>query len=107
MREALSCTDCHGEHRILSPQERNSPVFTTNLPTLTYSRCHGDVQLATKFGIDPETVPTYEDSYHGLALREGRATVASCASCHGIHDILPSSDSRSYIAKQNLAQTCG
>ena len=107
VREAPSCTDCHGEHRILSPQERDSPVFAANLPTLTCGRCHGDVRLATKFGIDPETVPAYEDSYHGLALREGRATVASCASCHGIHDILPSSDPRSHIAKQNLAQTCG
>ena len=24
------CTDCHGEHRILSPEEPGSPVFATN-----------------------------------------------------------------------------
>jgi cytochrome b subunit of formate dehydrogenase len=107
VRQAPSCIDCHGEHRILSPQEHDSPVYAANLPTMTCGRCHGDVRLAAQFGIDPDRVPSYQDSYHGLALREGRATVASCASCHGVHDILPSSDPRSHVAKQNLAKTCG
>jgi cytochrome b subunit of formate dehydrogenase len=107
VRQAPSCTDCHGEHRILAPEERDSPVYAGNLATMTCGRCHGDVRLAAQFGIDPDRVPAYDDSYHGLAMREGRTTVASCASCHGIHDILPSSDPRSHVAKANLAKTCG
>jgi cytochrome b subunit of formate dehydrogenase len=33
--------------------------------------------------------------------------VANCASCHGVHDIKPSSDPASSINKANLATTCG
>jgi len=33
--------------------------------------------------------------------------VANCASCHGAHSILPSSDPRSSINRANLARTCG
>jgi cytochrome b subunit of formate dehydrogenase len=33
--------------------------------------------------------------------------VANCASCHGVHDILPSSDPQSTINRANLAVTCG
>jgi len=33
--------------------------------------------------------------------------VANCASCHGVHNILPSSDPRSTINRANLVKTCG
>jgi cytochrome b subunit of formate dehydrogenase len=106
-REAPVCTDCHGEHRILSPEESGSPVFVTNVPKMTCGRCHRDLRLAEKFGIDAGKVPVYEDSYHGLAARSGVLTVAHCGSCHGVHDTLPSSDPRSHTHKDNLAATCG
>jgi cytochrome b subunit of formate dehydrogenase len=107
IRESPVCTDCHGEHRILSPQERGSPVYASNIPRRTCGHCHGDLRLGEKFGIPPDKVPAYEDSYHGLAMRSGVATVAHCGSCHGIHDILPSSDPRSAIHPDNVPQTCG
>jgi hypothetical protein len=93
VRQSPVCTDCHGEHRILSPSEPGSPVYPTNVPKMTCGRCHGDLLLAERFGIDPATVPAFEDSYHGLAIRAGVPSVANCSSCHGVHDILPSSDS--------------
>ena len=37
----------------------------------------------------------------------GAQTVANCASCHGVHNILPSSDPRSTINRANLIKTCG
>ena len=107
VREAPVCSDCHGEHRILSPREPGSPVFPTNIPTLTCGRCHSDVRLSEKFGLALDKVPAYADSYHGLAGRAGVQTVANCASCHGVHDILPSSDPRSHVNPANVAQTCG
>jgi len=33
--------------------------------------------------------------------------VANCASCHGVHNILPSSDARSMVNRANLVATCG
>ena len=105
--EAPTCTDCHGEHSILAPSDPNSPVYVTNVSTVTCSRCHGDTRLEARFNLPPGRVTSYENSYHGLASKAGSQTVANCASCHGVHDILPSSDPRSTIAKANLAATCG
>jgi cytochrome b subunit of formate dehydrogenase len=107
VEEAPACSDCHGEHRILGPQEPGSPVYATNVPLQTCGRCHGDVRLEQKFGLSPDKVPAYENSYHGLASRSGVTTVANCASCHGVHDILPSSDPRSHVNPARLAETCG
>lgn len=101
------CTDCHGEHQILSPSEPGSPVFPTNVPLQTCGHCHTDLRLSEKYGLALDKVPAYEDSYHGLAARAGVQTVANCASCHGVHDILPSSDPRSHIHPANLPETCG
>ncbi len=105
--EAPVCTDCHGEHRILSPGQPESPVFATNIPKMTCGRCHGDLRLAEKFGLSADKLTAYDESYHGLATRSGVTTVAHCASCHGVHDIQPSSDPRSHVHADNLAETCG
>lgn len=107
VRESPTCIDCHGEHRILEPRRRDSPVYPTNIPKMICGRCHSDIHLSEKFGISADRVPAYEDSYHGLAARAGRITVANCASCHGVHDILPSSDPASHIHPDHLAATCG
>ena len=60
-----------------------------------------------RFNVPASRVPTYEDSYHGLASSSGQQTVANCASCHGVHNIFPSSDPRSTVNKANLGKTCG
>jgi cytochrome b subunit of formate dehydrogenase len=107
IREAPVCVDCHGEHRILGPADKGSPVFASNVPKMTCGRCHGDLRVTEKFGLKNDAVSAFEDSFHGLAGQSGNVTVANCASCHGVHDILPSSDPRSHIHPRNLATTCG
>jgi formate dehydrogenase gamma subunit len=104
---APTCTDCHGEHRILAPNDPNSPVYVANISRVTCAHCHADQRLNARFALPPGRVSSYENSYHGLAAQAGSLTVANCASCHGVHNILPSSDPRSTIAKANLAATCG
>ena len=101
------CTDCHGEHRILSPADAASPVSATKVATETCGRCHASWRLSEKYGFDPQKVSAFQDSYHGLAARAGKATVANCSSCHGVHDIRRSSDPKSSINPTNLAATCG
>lgn len=107
IQESPVCTDCHGEHDILGPSDRDSPVFASNIPKMTCGRCHGDLRLSQKFELPTEQVPAFADSFHGLASRAGSVTVAHCASCHGVHDILPSSDPVSHTHPANLAATCG
>ena len=101
------CTDCHGEHRILGAGESGSPVFAANVPGETCGRCHGDARLSSKYGLATGNVAAFQDSFHGLALRAGQVRVANCASCHGVHDIRPSSDPRSHVNPANLPATCG
>lgn len=105
--EAPVCTDCHGIHSIKTHLDPNSPVSALNLAKVTCARCHEGVRLSQEFGTQRHAVSTYLDSYHGLASRGGSQVVANCASCHGVHNILPSSDPRSTINKANLAKTCG
>jgi formate dehydrogenase gamma subunit len=105
--QAATCTDCHSEHKILAPANPGSPVYMANVSQEACSRCHGDTRLMAGFNLPANRVPTYEDSYHGLASREGGQTVANCASCHGVHNIYPSSDARSTVNRANLGKTCG
>jgi formate dehydrogenase gamma subunit len=105
--QAATCSDCHGEHRILAPGNPESPVYVANVSQQTCSHCHGNTQLITSFNMPPNRVPTYEDSYHGLAAQGGRQTVANCASCHGVHNIYRPTDPRSTVNKANLGRTCG
>ncbi|MBP1688237.1 MAG: Cytochrome b subunit of formate dehydrogenase-like protein [Deltaproteobacteria bacterium] len=106
-RDAPVCTDCHGEHRILGPGDIASPVSATKVSSETCGRCHSSWRLSEKYGFDAQKVSAFRDSYHGLAGRGGKATVANCSSCHGVHDIRPSSDPRSSINAANLSATCG
>jgi cytochrome b subunit of formate dehydrogenase len=71
------------------------------------AQCHGSVRLSNEFGMPSGQVNTYLSSYHGMASKMGSTTVANCASCHGVHNILPSRDPRSTINHANLAKTCG
>lgn len=107
VRDVPVCTDCHGEHRIVARTEPTSPVFAANIPGEICGRCHANARLTEKYGLSLEKVPAFQDSYHGLALRTGQLTAANCASCHGVHDIRPSSDPRSHVHKNNLPETCG
>ena len=101
------CTDCHGEHLILAPSEPGSLVNPARVSAVTCGHCHGDERLAARYALPLENVPAFRDSYHGLASRAGSQSVANCASCHGVHNILPSSDARSTVNRANLAKTCG
>jgi cytochrome b subunit of formate dehydrogenase len=105
--DAPACTDCHGEHNILKHNDPRSRVAAANLSAQVCSPCHSSLALSTKYGLDSDRFKTFSDSYHGLALRGGSVEVANCASCHGAHNIKPSSDSTSMIHKSNLAVTCG
>lgn len=101
------CTDCHGIHSIKAHIDPNSSVSEQNLARSTCARCHEGVRLTQEFGIAGDRISTYLDSYHGLASENGSAVVANCASCHGVHNILPSSDPHSTINRANLDATCG
>jgi cytochrome b subunit of formate dehydrogenase len=104
--DAPVCTDCHGEHSILSPKNVESTVHSRQIRD-TCARCHADVRLSKKFGLPPDRIVSFDSSFHGLAAKSGSQTVANCSSCHGFHDILASSDAKSMTNPKNLPKTCG
>lgn len=105
--DAPVCTDCHGEHGILSPDDPRSPVSRSKVAEMTCSPCHESTVLNEKYGLQTDRLTTFIDSYHGLKSKAGDTHVANCASCHGVHRILPSSDPTSTVNPANLQATCG
>jgi cytochrome b subunit of formate dehydrogenase len=104
--QAPLCTDCHGEHKIIKHTSAASPVNPAHIRD-TCASCHDNVRLTQKFGLPSDRLVSFDSSFHGLASKEGSQTVANCASCHGVHNILPSSDPKSTINPRNLPKTCG
>jgi cytochrome b subunit of formate dehydrogenase len=102
IKEAPTCTDCHSDHKI----EDLRSASTLRLAEQICSRCHSSERLNSKFSLPTNRVSSFFDSYHGLAARMGSASAANCASCHGFHNILPPTDPKSMVHKDNLVRTC-
>ena len=102
------CKDCHGNHEIVSVKDSKSPVYPMNIPMLC-GRCHREgspVQIQRHIPQD-SIIQNYTESIHGEGLlKKGLLVAASCVSCHSSHHILPHTDSRSTIARNNIAHTC-
>ena len=105
-RGAPVCTDCHGVHTISRVSDAASGVFPSRVPE-TCGQCHAAERITTRYRLPAYVVETYMDSFHGLAHQLGSVTAANCASCHGAHEILPSSNPHSSIHPSNLPKTCG
>ena len=107
-RLAPTCQNCHGSHDITPVKYLKSKVAPINIPCLC-GQCHKEgssVQLQRNI---PQThiLENYSESIHGEALlKKGLIVTATCVSCHTAHDILPHTDSRSSIARKNIANTC-
>ncbi len=105
---APSCKSCHGYHYILPVKNLNSAVAPLKIPFLC-GRCHREgtkVQLQRRIPED-KILQNYSLSIHGEGLlKKGLVVSATCISCHSSHRILPHTDPRSTIARQNIAATC-
>jgi cytochrome b subunit of formate dehydrogenase len=101
------CTTCHGEHGILPHDDPRARVSPTQVAEATCAPCHESAFLNEKYGLPAGRLASFVDSYHGLKSKAGDTRVANCASCHGGHRILPSTDPTSTIHPANLQATCG
>ncbi len=104
--DSPTCTGCHGEHIMLSPKDPKSRVSHANVAHETCGRCHENPIIIRKYGLAPDVVQTYTDSYHGLATRAKNRRTPNCADCHNAHDVLTQRDSLSTIHEANVVATC-
>ena len=88
MRVAV-CSDCHGAHDILPPEDPSSRVFPLNVPR-TCGRCHGDSTIVDRSGGRADAYRAYLASVHARELIErGNARAPTCVGCHGVHGAAP------------------
>src|SRR6266536_2977718 len=87
---APGCTDCHSAHAI---QQHEVAAFQTGAIN-ECGTCHH------------ESLSTYRDTFHGQVTALGYTRTATCASCHGAHDVLPPTNPASKVSKQNRLATC-
>ncbi|HPS79636.1 MAG TPA: cytochrome c3 family protein [Thermoanaerobaculaceae bacterium] len=89
-KELPVCADCHSSHTIRRTDEKGFQLEIME----KCGRCHGEI------------AKTYFDTYHGKVTQLGYTKTAKCYDCHGAHDILPPSDPRSHLSRENVVATC-
>jgi cytochrome b subunit of formate dehydrogenase/uncharacterized protein with PIN domain len=102
------CQTCHGNHDILPVKNRDSAVAPFRVPFVC-GKCHQEGSPVQRQRVihQDHILENYSESIHGEGLlKRGLAVSATCASCHTPHHILPHTDSRSSIARKNIAATC-
>ena len=105
---APGCKSCHGTHHVQRPSTPGSAVSIMEVPRLCGS-CHreGTAVSLTRQISQTNILENYAESIHGEGLfKRGLTVTAVCTSCHTAHFVLPHTDPRSSIAKQNIAKTC-
>ena len=105
--ESPTCNDCHGEHNIHSPQEKDAITNRLNSSSLVCANCHASQAMMARFGLDPDRIKSYNRTYHGLAVLKGSPEAANCTSCHEVHSIRSAMNPESSVHPDNLQQTCG
>ncbi|MBF0280193.1 MAG: hypothetical protein HQM13_20505 [SAR324 cluster bacterium] len=84
------CNDCHSSHTIQRVNDGNFRFAITN----QCGGCHKDL------------TESYFDTFHGKVSKLGESGAAKCYDCHGSHNILPRSNPRSTLHRENIVNTC-
>jgi len=103
--DAPLCTDCHGSHYILPNEDESSPVYGRNIPYMC-GACHANEALMKKHKLNPYTVTTYLNSFHGKKLRLGSKRSATCITCHSHHAIASPHEPSSPMHLTKRAKAC-
>jgi hypothetical protein len=103
---AATCVACHGSHSVKAVADPQSPVSRLRVSQDTCARCHAPASVMAMHGPQPNVVPDYRESVHGLSVALGDQRVATCVSCHSNHEIRPSRDPFSTVSAAKMYQTC-
>jgi hypothetical protein len=85
------CIDCHTTHAIKRIDTEAWRLGITN----ECGTCHEKV------------VASFRRTFHGKVTELGFTRVATCADCHGAHDIQAPGNPASTVSKARLVETCG
>lgn len=102
-----NCVTCHGIHNIIPVKSPGSKVSGANI-VATCSGCHSNASFMKNYnpGISVDQLEKYKTSVHGEKVFKGDYKVATCASCHGTHDIKNVKDPAAKVYPTNIPGTC-
>ena len=96
------CTDCHGVHDILPPNDPRSSVYPTNVAP-TCGKCHANADYMKPYKIPTNQLALYNTSVHHTELFDkGDLSAPTCSTCHGSHGAAPPG----VTAVVNVCSTC-
>lgn len=75
------CSDCHGSHGVLPPDDPQALTVRANVPH-TCGSCHALMGP----DIPSDQLRQWSTSVHGRAFAEGDEDAPTCATCHDHHD---------------------
>ncbi len=110
----LSCADCHGGNPEIEDEGAMDPKYgyigapdKLKIPQFC-GKCHSDPSFMHNYNplLPTDQLEKYWTSTHGRELKKGDKMVATCASCHTTHSILPANDPRSSVYPENVPKTC-
>ncbi|MDP2208981.1 MAG: cytochrome c3 family protein, partial [Bacteroidota bacterium] len=102
-QKILQCTTCHSVHNIVPVKNAASPVHASNV-VQTCSKCHSDISYMRQYNpaLPTDQHEKYLTSVHGVSNKKKDTKAATCASCHGSHDIKIAKDIKSHVHPANL-----
>ena len=120
------CFACHGDRGFVTERDGMTISLWVNQQSFSGSihgdlgcvSCHSDASAEHFLNDEPlakvecdlchsEAFEKFRYSLHGIALSRDRYLAPTCLSCHGKHDILPSSDPASKTYVRNVPSLCG
>ena len=113
-KKNIGCSECHGGNPNTDDMfEAKDETFLgkpspTEVPEFC-GRCHSDSNYMRNHNpiLPTDQVAKYKTSLHGQKLAEGDENVATCVSCHSVHDIAPAAEPKSTVNAFNIPSTCG
>ena len=114
-QKGLTCADCHGGDPTAADAEiamSKAKGFIGVPDSLQIPRfcasCHSDIKYMKKYdpNIQTDQFSQYLTSEHGILWKRGDKKVATCISCHGVHNIRSPKDFNSTVFDLNIPKTC-
>jgi len=116
LAKGILCQDCHGgDPKNFDRQGSMNPAkgFIGKpkhqaIPQLC-GKCHSNATYMKKFNptIRVDQVQEYLTSVHGKRLQAGDQKVATCISCHSVHNIRAIKDQQAWTYPVKVVDTCG
>lgn len=102
---APTCIQCHSKNVTVVTVGSDSVQLKIRQEQVCVS-CHVKKPLATATSATSTFVLAYEQSVHGVALKNGNRKAANCVNCHGSHEMKKGGDPASRVNRLNIPSTC-